>query len=336
MSSSDDDGDWESDSAVSSESDMGSSPDLEGRPVNEWFLDSKGLTKYKDEDKGYLGALPEHSTPCSFEFLQCMIHDLVLIVTSHCAQRSNFVSRESKTVSRTICKEIKRLRNNPELFPSGEVGEQFFYLVEEYCEWLETVLAHFAKTRNSWDKLLEGEIALVKAASWPTFQPGRNDWHQFLHNGAPGHRVIPKQASNTESMQIIPPGGLNMLQAWQTEIEDIMRTFDDHLRILRIPSHVVGDKRTYLAVTGNVRVMGTFADANGAPINVPETSSFLRDNTTRSTMPLTHLSQDLEAVDGRVGYSSQGTNYVCVREGRGSQGKTKAERNPSMRQHMKK
>ncbi|MCJ1404212.1 hypothetical protein MMC11_007437 [Xylographa trunciseda] len=303
MSSQNVDGDWETDSAVSSdsafsfesavssESDMYHSPDwgklwLVG--PKEWFRATKGYTQYKDEDKGDLA-------------------------------------------SANIRKEFERLQNNPELFPSKEFGEQMFGAVHDMCERLEISLVHFADLKDKNFNLFEEEVEEVKAAYWPTFQAGRNPWHQFLHNGAPGHRVIPKQASNTESMQIIPPGGLNILQTWQTEIEDVLRTFDDNLRVHRIPSHIVGDKRSYLAVTGNVRVMGTFADANGAPITVPESSSFLRYDSTSSKMPLTHLSQDFEAIEERAGHFRYGNNYVCVREGRGSQGKdpvAKAQRNP--------
>ncbi|MCJ1288119.1 hypothetical protein MMC26_007474 [Xylographa opegraphella] len=202
MSSQDDDGDWETDSEASPESDDIEPLDwdifFDTKPA-EWFRDSKGYTQYKDQDKGHIAEHPEH----------------------------RFQTAEAGVVLSSICKEIKRLQNHRELFPTEYVGEQFLGNVYDICGWVEEAFGFFQEELNMWHKLFDLELAEIKAASWPTFRAGRNPWHQFLHNGAPGHRVIPKQAPKTESMQIIPPGGLNLLQAWQTEIEDILKTYDE-------------------------------------------------------------------------------------------------------------
>ncbi|MCJ1435700.1 hypothetical protein MMC27_005075 [Xylographa pallens] len=254
MSSQDDDGDWETGSEDSHESDMPSFPDwpklFHMRP-GDWFHGTKGYAQYKDEDKGHLAgedmfppsetkltftAYPEHSVPCSVKFLHYILHDFVLVWVATWFTRSDFEVDEILIVSSNICREVKRLQNHRELFPSKEMGEEFLDIVYDICESLEKAMAKFQGHRDLWHKLLDEEIAEVKAASWPTFQAGRNAWHQFLHNGAPGHRVIPKQASNTESMQLIPPGGLNLLQAWQTEIEDVLKTYDEVSKLQFDPS----------------------------------------------------------------------------------------------------
>ena len=256
MSSQDDDQDWETDSEDAHKSDtieLPNSHKLCITPPHEWFRDTKGYTQYKDQDKGHLAgkdifplieakltfiAYPEHSIPCSSKFLQYILQDLALIYTSHCFHLSDFQSDEALIVLRSIYKEVKRLQNHRELFPSEEVGEQFLGKVYDTCGLVESALVLFREGRIKWYNLVDTELAEVKAASWPTFQAGRNDWHQFLHNGAPGHRSIPKQASNTESMQIIPPGGLNLLQAWQTEIEDNLKTYDEVSKLNSDPSTI--------------------------------------------------------------------------------------------------
>ena len=105
MCSQDDEGNCETDSEDSVESgiELTDWPKLCPMPPHEWFLDTKGYTQYKDQDKGHLKrenifpqsetkltfiAYPERSIPCSFKFLRYMLQDLILIHVSHCSHRS--------------------------------------------------------------------------------------------------------------------------------------------------------------------------------------------------------------------------------------------------------
>ena len=160
---------------------------------------------------------PEMSTPCDPAFLVEIIFDLgcIFLVVSRNEKRLSVAT--ANVVTKTISKELARLQAHPQLFPNGRIMEDFFQFTSGSSRMVEATITNLENAQGLIGAWFEGIVASTKERYRPSFDASREPWQQFLHSGAPGSGTLPKNLQYGALTQIIPPGGIKILQAWQEE-----------------------------------------------------------------------------------------------------------------------
>ena len=160
---------------------------------------------------------PGTSTSCEPAFLVEIIFDLgwILLVVSRNEKRLSIAT--AKIVAKNISKEMARLQAHPQLFPNRKTMEDFFYFTSYSSRIVEATVTNLDNAHELIKEWFEGVVASTKERYRPSFDDSREPWQQFLHSGAPGSGTLPKNLQNGALTQIIPPGGIKILQAWQEE-----------------------------------------------------------------------------------------------------------------------
>lgn len=187
--------------------------------------------------------MPAHNKdyiPCGLKFLKVLIEDLELVLYYRLVERHIKEYGARKSDKRDDCddmkdidlveyltfEEVQRLHESPDLFASAEIRGEFFNYIHDMCEFEKRIrsIKHPDDLYLAWH---QEELDDRTDSLRPTFQAHLKPWQQFLHNGPPGACPDPDRVIENGSMQVIPPGGLNILEHWQRENEQVMKTYDE-------------------------------------------------------------------------------------------------------------
>ena len=160
---------------------------------------------------------PGISTPCDPAFLVEIIFDLCCILLLVSRDETRLSNATAKIVAKNISKEVARLQAHPQLFPDRKTMEDFFHLTSDSSRIVEATVTNLDNARGLIEEWFEGVVASTKERYKPSFDDSREPWQQFLHSGAPGSGTLPKNLQHGALTQIIPPGGIKILQTWQEE-----------------------------------------------------------------------------------------------------------------------
>ena len=124
-------------------------------------------------------------------------------------------------------KELLRLQQEPELFASKAVEEDFWCEVEKCCKLMVERSIPAIEARDEAMKLFRESVA----EHWQDFVlPARDEqrkpWEQFLHNGAPGSGADVSQHGEDGSIQILPMAASRIMIAMLVEYNTIVQALD--------------------------------------------------------------------------------------------------------------
>lgn len=119
--------------------------------------------------------------------------------------------------------EIRRLLDNPGLFPSEPARMKFLSLLG--------LDAGLQFSRACSDLLIEGQVSALEVSrnknySQVPYQAGLKSWENFLRNMAPGAPQDPSNRARTEpksSFQMVPAVGLRIVADFEREEQGIIR-----------------------------------------------------------------------------------------------------------------
>ena len=118
---------------------------------------------------------------------------------------------------KNIDNEADRLHANPCLFPSAEIRQEFCTYVSKTSKLLLDNYNQAKAAEDIYRTHVEAEFQANEQFFRGTFQPRLTPWQQFLHNKAPGLNRSGDLDVPNGSMQVIPPGGMRLLEAWDQE-----------------------------------------------------------------------------------------------------------------------
>ena len=163
-------------------------------------------------------------SPCSVKFLH------ILSIEMHRAWAQTILHQvdtiDDKDASRRLiylCSEMRRLLNNPELFPSDEARVRFLA-----CIALDPELQFHSVCASLLIKSELDEIKTLTERDYtrPTYSGDCNSWENFLLNMAPGAPDDPTDRALTTpktSFQILPPVGMRIISDLDREEREIVR-----------------------------------------------------------------------------------------------------------------
>ncbi len=124
-------------------------------------------------------------------------------------------------------KELLRLQQEPELFPSKDVEERFWREVQKRCGRMVERAIPAIEARDEARELLRESIAdYWQDLVLPTGDVQRKPWEQFLHNGAPGSGADVSRFGEDGSVQILPMAASRIMIAMLVEYYSIAQALD--------------------------------------------------------------------------------------------------------------
>jgi len=121
--------------------------------------------------------------------------------------------------------ELKRLQENPELYPNKIVQRDFLQLVRKACDGIAKTLQGTKVLRQAhrdYSKFLED---FNQAEALPDHDEHRTPWQQFLHNHSPGSGIEEIRTNGKGCAYLFPPPGVRVVyqmhQALQSAVCDI-------------------------------------------------------------------------------------------------------------------
>ena len=139
------------------------------------------------------------------------MHNLNIASTA-CQLEMDAEYESIERVMMVIKKELSRLQRHPELFPNKDIRKNFWYEVQQECNFLLSSVIPGQEARDHERKAVQAaEIESEEDRLIPGRDRQRKPWEQFLHNRAPGCEVNLSMFTEGGSLQIIPMAAARIL-----------------------------------------------------------------------------------------------------------------------------
>lgn len=161
---------------------------------------------------------------CSPDYLEAILNKLELFQV-WCFLRDDHELPDIEPCLSLITIELKRLQENPELYPNKAVQRDFLQLVRKACDGIAKALQDtklLRQANKAYSKFFED---FNQAEVVPNHDGHRTPWQQFLHNHAPGSGIEGLRTMGKGCAYLFPPAGVRvvsqMYQALQSAVHDI-------------------------------------------------------------------------------------------------------------------
>ena len=123
--------------------------------------------------------------------------------------------------------ELLRLQRHPELFPSKDVREEFWHIIQLTCNSSVKSVIPGQEARDHAHEMLQAAwVDIEEDMRTPRRDMQRKPWEQFLHNRAPGAEADLSMFAEEGSLQIIPMAAARILMANVEEHKAIIRDIE--------------------------------------------------------------------------------------------------------------
>ena len=164
-------------------------------------------------------------SPCSHDFLQAIISVLQSVIVLYEMEDDTYYNAKNEDTLVTVKKELQRLEDHPELYPSAAEKSEFLQIVHVLCDFMvEELIPHESQNYEFIKKFVDD---YNKTLILPAYDGERTSWQQVFHTRAPGTGFDVGQVDGNSSSQIVPYGGfklqLNLRRQFQTAKDEMQR-----------------------------------------------------------------------------------------------------------------
>lgn len=205
---------------------------------------------YRDYDKGDLLGKPSvpaqyyndkllilfsrhrANAPCSPSFIDALTSDFIALRNEAILAPSNIHHKIYRLGMRIVVSECYRLIKNPTLFSTVQAHEQFKSDILRYTKQTSEAIKGWELIREGMAEAAEEDKENFVLKNRRPFKEGLNPWNQFLDNWAPGSACNLRGLKDQISGQVMPKGGIEILDEWTDETEDVREAVEQVGRLL--------------------------------------------------------------------------------------------------------
>ncbi|KAI9703281.1 MAG: hypothetical protein M1836_007847 [Candelina mexicana] len=195
--------------------------------------DSKQSGLYHEYDRGEIATSEVPTRPCDTKLLEVLVTDLTMIRDEWILNHEDISHQDAQDCLEAIQAECDRLHDAPELFPDATTKDQFFEIVFTLATQIMDAIALWRQKDESFQAQVELASKEELKETRPTYLEDRKPWSQFLANGALGSGTTYARAHPKTILQILPYGGIRILQSWDQESREV-KDFIDNIRHRRL------------------------------------------------------------------------------------------------------
>lgn len=174
------------------------------------------------------GGSATHVRPCSQEFLDALLADIVTIRRDYGLYDGDLERPVYCHIAQEIVKQCERLISTPALFPTNEAKRKFLKELKwSAIQIAKLIMSDFTGATEISERISREDFEdYYEMVNRPTYEEGLQPWSQFLDNHAPGSGTTWQMTAGLGTSQVVPPTLTRLLGHWldrRTEVTDAIR-----------------------------------------------------------------------------------------------------------------